>query len=139
MKKIYCKKVKRQRTIKEFFKKYYNLNNPATYYVDTDILECGGSKNRSISALYNLIKSYYPSTSFKKAIRIMNDVCVKQDNGVVFPCADIGKTVITKKDWLDVPSNRGKDNTFILNSWIELKGENDTFSIRDLYNIIQYD
>lgn len=52
MREIYCKKVKNKETIEDYLLEYIKKDCPATYFKDTDAIQCPGGKYRSLNDLY---------------------------------------------------------------------------------------
>jgi hypothetical protein len=87
MEKIYIKSG-RQKTVKEFINKNFDkqANSPNIVlafetYSDPEctILQCGKNKFRSLEALHNLIKTYYPSYTIDKTVKALCQPFVHND------------------------------------------------------------
>lgn len=89
--KIYCIKLDRCKSIEEYLLVYLKWLYP-TYY-ENGRLQCNSYCNRSVSDLYNLVHTTYPSTSFKKFMKILAKVLEKNEGGLA-RCKDIKKIVV---------------------------------------------
>lgn len=93
--KIYCKKVNRKVSAKEYLKEYIALGNPETYYRSNDEIQCLEGKHRSLEDLFNLVRTEYKSISFEKFIKILYDI-ISDKRFVILFCPDIRKVVLYK-------------------------------------------
>lgn len=87
--KIYCPELTRERSIKTFLNQYFDKNSPSTYHADGS-LDCKAGKNRSVEALYYLVKTEYPSVSFRKFIKVLSELAVERKS-CILSCYQVGK------------------------------------------------
>lgn len=135
MRQIYCKKLSNSaRSKKEFLLNYFKNNQPATYNVDDDSLQCGKGRQRSFNDLFNLVKTRFKSSTKPQIasmlIDLINEYNNDIDNDVIYIgcqwCGNIHEHVFhtNKRRWsyANIP-NRNSKNTVGLSgiSFIDLQ------------------
>lgn len=93
---IYCKELERKSSAKAFLNEYFSKHRPATFYKKNNQIQCVHGKNRSIEDLFNLVRTEYPSISFKRFIKILYENMQSLKNYVILFCPDIQKVVLYK-------------------------------------------
>ena len=75
--------------IKVILKDYFDKNSPATYWSDTDELQCFSYKHRSPDDLLLLANHYFPGTTIKEimnAYKSINNEYNKNGETLVLSC-----------------------------------------------------
>lgn len=75
MRTIYYKEApENPESLKVIIKDYFEKVSPATYWSDTNELQCGGNRHRSPDDLLLLENHYFPGTTIKEMINIYKSI-----------------------------------------------------------------
>lgn len=92
---IYAR-IRRRKTIEEYLKRYFELNQPETYLdKEFKVAQCEPHKRRSLTDLFLIVRTKYKSITYPRLIQILDKICKESDVGAVH-CSRVKDLVFFK-------------------------------------------